>query len=57
MCRYRLGLLEATIAVVLLYRRFLFRVSDAHHPGGHIRFRMNLTMTPVDGIWLTALPR
>ena len=41
----------------MLYRRFVFRVSDTHHPSGYIRFQLNLTMAPTDGVWVTAAAR
>eukprot|EP00892_Ulva_mutabilis_P000879 jgi/Ulvmu1/10792/UM069_0026.1 len=54
---YRLGHLEAVMSVVMLCRRFVFRVSSAHHPTGEICYKLNLTMAPKDGVWMTAAPR
>jgi len=54
---WRFAMEEGVIMLVRLYQRYLFRLSETHHPGGVMNLRSSLTIAPKGGLWVKAVAR
>jgi cytochrome P450 len=54
---FRFALEEGIIMLVQLYAHHVFRLSEAHHPGGDLHLRVRALVSPEKGICVTAVPR